>query len=302
MQRATIGLCNSARFVTGCKAKTYDHQPSALFMDILGDDFPYSSTALVGKHALVCGASKGIGAATAKMLAKCGANVTVAARNEQALEDLVHELSSLGDGIHGMVSVDLEDAEEVAQSVRSILESRGPIHILINNAGGPPGGPLLNNSTSDFEGPFRRHLHASHILVQHVAPLMEQEGFGRIIQIISTSVKEPIPNIGLSNTLRGAMASWAKSLSNELAPCITINNVLPGFTNTSRLQSLSTSIQDKTGKSAEDVMNQWMSQVPIQRLIDPLETASAIVFLTLPASGGIRGVSLAVDGGRLRSI
>ena len=98
------------------------------------------------------------------------------------------------------------------------------------------------------------------------------------------------------------MASWAKSLSNELAPCITINNVLPGFTNTSRLQSLSTSIQDKTGKSAEDVMNQWMSQVPIQRLIDPLETASAIVFLTLPASGGIRGVSLAVDGGRLRSI
>jgi len=131
---------------------------------------------------------------------------------------------------------------------------------------------------------------------------MEEEGYGRIIQIISTSVKEPIPNIGLSNTLRGAMASWSKSLSRELHPCITINNILPGFTNTSRLESLATSIQERTGKTSDEVQQNWLSQVPIKRLIDPLETASAIVFLSIPASGGIRGVSLAVDGGRLRSI
>jgi len=271
-------------------------------MDILGHDFPYSPTSLAGKHAFVCGASKGIGAASAQLLAKCGADVTVAARDEQTLESLVHSMAELGTGHHGMVVVDLENEEEVRATANSVLESRGPVHILINNAGGPPGGPLLGNSIDDFDAPFRRHLHASHLLVQAFAPHMEKEGFGRIIQIISTSVKEPIPNIGLSNTLRGAMASWAKSLSNELAACITINNVLPGFTDTTRLQSLSNSIQERTGKSADDVMEGWLSQVPIKRLIDPFETASAIVFLSLPASGGIRGVSLAVDGGRLRSI
>ncbi|MEZ8112074.1 MAG: SDR family oxidoreductase, partial [Candidatus Poseidoniaceae archaeon] len=134
------------------------------------------------------------------------------------------------------------------------------------------------------------------------APQMAAENYGRIIQIISTSVKEPIPNIGLSNTLRGAMASWAKSLSRELDPCITINNILPGFTDTERLGSLADSIQQRTGKKSEEIHKTWIEQVPIGRLIDPLETASAILFLALPASSGIRGVSLAVDGGRLRSI
>lgn len=271
-------------------------------MDLLGKDFPYAQQALSGKHAMVCGASKGIGAATAKMMAKAGADVTVCARNESALNKLVEELNTLGIGKHTALKLDLEDTDNLASTVDALVESAGPVHILVNNAGGPPGGPLMNNSVVDFEAPFRRHLHAAHTLVQALAPQMEKQGFGRIIQIISTSVKEPIPNIGLSNTLRGAMASWAKSLSNELHPSITINNVLPGFTNTSRLDSLAQSIQERTGKTADEVQNTWLSQVPIKRLIDPLETASAILFLTLPASGGIRGVSLAVDGGRLRSI
>lgn len=271
-------------------------------MDLLGNDFPYSTDALVGKHALVCGASKGIGAATAKMLAKAGASVTVCARNGEALIDLCEELAELGDGEHSSLILDLEDTSAIEDGVQLLLEERGPVHVLINNAGGPPGGPLLGNSVHDFEAPFKRHLHAAHTLTQLLVPSMIEEGYGRIIQIISTSVKEPIPNIGLSNTLRGAMASWAKSLSRELAPCITINNVLPGFTKTGRLESLASSIHQRTGKSIEDVHEGWMSQVPIERLIDPLETASAITFLALPASGGIRGVSLAVDGGRLRSI
>ena len=160
----------------------------------------------------------------------------------------------------------------------------------------------MDNSTDDFIAPFKRHLHASHTLTKGVVPLMEKAGSGRIVNIISTSVKEPIPNIGLSNTLRGAMASWAKSLSRELPECVTINNVLPGFTDTERLGNLSASIQERTGKSAQAVREGWLNQVPIGRLIDPLETASAITYLCLPASGGIRGVSLAVDGGRLRSI
>ena len=271
-------------------------------MDLLGSDFPYTPQALKGKHALVCGASQGIGEATAKTLAKAGANVTVCARNEVALNALVAVLQDLSNGEHRALVLDLEDTSAVQAGAERLLAERGPVHVLVNNAGGPPGGPLLNNEVVDFEAPFRRHLHAAHTLVKTLAPAMESEGFGRTIQIISTSVKEPIPNIGLSNTLRGAMASWAKSLSRELAPCITINNVLPGFTDTSRLGSLSSSIQARTGQSAELVRQGWLAQVPIGRLIDPLETACAITYLALPASGGIRGISLAVDGGRLRSI
>ena len=133
-------------------------------------------------------------------------------------------------------------------------------------------------------------------------PGMEKSGMGRIVNVISTSVREPIENIGLSNTLRGAMASWSKSLSRELPPCITINNILPGFTDTDRLNSLAKSISDKTGRNISEIQQKWLEQVPIKRLINPQETALAITFLCLPSSGGIRGVSMAVDGGRMRSI
>ena len=266
--------------------------PLGVDMDWLGDDYPFSTTALVGKHAIVCGASKGIGAATAQMLAKAGAKITAVSRNP---EELISTLSGSG---HTAVSLDLENQESIGKFISSIEEC----HILINNAAGPPGGPLLDNEIKDFEAPFKRHLHAAHTLVRGIAPMMEEAGMGRIVNIISTSVREPIPNIGLSNTLRGAMASWSKTLSSELPSCITINNVLPGFTDTDRLGSLAASINAKTGKSVEEVHTGWMAQVPIGRLIDPLETGAAIAYLCMPIAGGIRGVSLAVDGGRMRSI
>ena len=250
---------------------------------------PYASDAMKGMRAVVCGASKGIGRATAEMLAACGADVIGLSRSAPEIT-----------GVRSM-SLDLEDADAIAKTISGILAA-GPIHILVNNAGGPPGGPLLDNEITDFEAPFKRHLHASHQITQMVVPAMEEAGMGRIVNIISTSVREPIPNIGLSNTLRGAMASWAKSLSRELPACVTINNILPGFTDTDRLGSLAQSIEDKTGRSQEDIHDTWMSQVPIGRLINPMETASAVTFLCLPQSGGIRGVSLAVDGGRMRSI
>ena len=172
----------------------------------------------------------------------------------------------------------------------------------MNNSGGPPGGALLENTLEDFDGPFRRHLHAAHTIIQMLAPGMEEASSGRIVNIISTSVREPIDNIGLSNTLRGAMASWSKSLSRELDPCITINNILPGFTDTDRLGSLASSISERTGASVDDITEDWLGGVTIHRLVDPLETAVAVSFLCLPSSGAIRGVSLAVDGGRMRSI
>lgn len=271
-------------------------------MDLLADGFPFSKTALYGKHALVFGASKGIGAATAKMMAMAGADVTLCARNEDSLSELTQEIAQYSNGKISHYPIDLEKLSTIDEAIKSILENNGPVHILINNSGGPPGGPLLKNSVDDFHAPFTRHLHAAHQITKLLVPGMEAAGYGRIIQIISTSAKEPIPNLGLSNTLRGAMASWAKSLSRELHPCITINNVLPGFTDTDRLSSLADSINKKTGKSHAEIHDDWMNQVPIERLVDPLETAAAVTYLALPVAGAIRGVSLAVDGGRLRSI
>ena len=275
--------------------------PVGSIMDLLGDEAVLQNHALQGKTALICGASRGIGAATARIMAKAGANVILASRNEEQLNSLHDELTKLGNGQHRILVMDLEDTKGIAECIQPILNN-GPIHILVNNAGGPPGGPLLNASVEELAQPFSRHLHAAHTLVKLLTPGMISANYGRIIQIVSTSVREPIPNLGVSNTLRGAMASWAKSLSRELHPSITINNVLPGFTDTERLGSLAQSIHERTGQSNESIHDGWMSQVPIERLIDPLETASVIAFLASPAAGAIRGVSLPVDGGRLRSI
>ena len=173
---------------------------------------------------------------------------------------------------------------------------------MINNTGGPPGGPILNASESDFLQALGRHLLASHLLVQKLVPGMEAAGYGRIINVVSTSIREPIPNLGVSNTTRGAVASWAKSLARELPSGITINNVMPGFTDTERLDGLRGAIAARTGKSLDDVQAGWMAQVPEGRLVQPEETAAAIAFLASPAAAAIRGVSLAVDGGRMRSI
>ena len=263
--------------------------------ELLNEGFPFAEGSLGGQTALVCGASKGIGRACALMLARAGARVIACARSQSGLDSLVTEMN--GDG-HETIVLDLEDID----AVRKAVSSMGVVQIVVNNSGGPPGGALLDNSLEDFDGPFRRHLHAAHTIVQMLAPSMEEAGSGRIVNIISTSVREPIDNIGLSNTLRGAMASWSKSLSRELHPCITINNILPGFTDTDRLGSLASSISERTGNSIEDITEGWLGGVPIKRLVDPLETAVAATFLCLPSSGAIRGVSLAVDGGRMRSI
>ena len=202
---------------------------------------------------------------------------------------------------HIFLTLNLEEIHMVESKITNLVRQQ-PIHILVNNSGGPPGGPLLSNTIDEFEAPFKRHLHAAHTITRILTPVMEKEGYGRIVNIISTSVREPIDNIGLSNTLRGAMGSWAKSLSRELNPCITINNILPGFTDTDRLGSLAGSISSRTGDSVEQVQEKWMNSVPIQRLIDPLETGAAVTWLCLPSSGAVRGISLAVDGGRMRSI
>ena len=196
---------------------------------------------------------------------------------------------------------DLEDRDSLGAALDEALD-RGPIHILVNNAGGPPGGPLLNAEDEDFEQTFRRHVLASHYLVKRCLPGMEDEGYGRILNIISTSVKEPIPGLGVSNTIRGAVASWAKTLSKELPPRVTINNLLPGFTDTARLGQLKAGNAERRGVSEGEVERAWLASVPEGRLGRPEELAALAAFLASPAGAFVRGQSIAVDGGRLNSI
>ena len=256
---------------------------------------------LEGKVALVCGASAGIGRAVAHALAARGASVAALARRADRLDALLAELP--GPQRHHAVVADLDHRDEMMVEVEGLLEAAGgTVHILINNTGGPPAGPLLQATEGDFLAALGRHLLASHRLAQRLVPGMAAVGYGRIINVVSTSVREPIPNLGVSNTTRGAVASWAKTLSRELPPGVTINNVLPGFTDTERLDGLRGAVAGRTGKSLDEVQAGWMAQVPEGRLIHPEETAATVAFLASPAAAGIRGVSLAVDGGRMRSI
>jgi len=242
---------------------------------------------LKGKRALVCGGTSGIGKATAVSLEENGAEVIIMSRSASGKNS---------------ITCNLEDLESLKKLVSEEIETNGPFHILINNSGGPPSGPLIEAQPHDFEKAFLRHVLASQTLVQLLLNGMKSSNYGRIINIISTSVKEPIPGLGVSNTIRGAMASWSKTLSKELPPEITINNVLPGFTNTERLTELKKTLSDQKGISQEEVENAWLSTVPEGRLADPSELGQVVAFLSSPAASFVRGTSIPVDGGRTGSI
>jgi 3-oxoacyl-[acyl-carrier protein] reductase len=252
---------------------------------------------LSGRHALVCGASKGIGRATAIALAAQGARVTALARGLEALESLLPEL---GSGARAL-SCDLDDHAALSTHIGELC-STDPVHIVINNTGGPPGGPLIDAPTDQIHHALSRHLISAHLIMQAALPGMREAGYGRFVQILSTSVREPIDNLGVSNLTRAAVASWAKTLSRELPPGVTINNILPGFTDTQRLSQLAEAISNRTGKTVDDVYAGWRSVTPEGRLGQPQELAAAVAFLCSPSASFIRGVSLPVDGGRLRSI
>ena len=253
------------------------------------------------KRALVCGASSGIGREIALELSKRGVTCILLARRSERLIDVQQEILDANGAEPILLVGDLEEMDTILPRIDELLQT-SPIHILINNTGGPKGGALLQAQPEEFLSAFQRHVIAAHLLAQKIVPSMKQAGFGRIINIISTSVYEPIPNLGVSNTIRGAMAAWAKSLSRELPPKITINNVLPGFTDTERLTALQNGRAQKEGIAPEKVKENWLLDVPEGRLAHPQETAKAVCFLASEDAGYIRGVSLSVDGGRLRSI
>jgi 3-oxoacyl-[acyl-carrier protein] reductase len=257
---------------------------------------------LNGKHALVCGGSEGIGRAVANELALLGADVTVLARRAEALREVAAGLPTPQEQRHGWLAADMREPASLRMRIEALTAER-PVHILINNTGGPPGGPAHTASAGEFEAAFAQHLLANHALVQAIVPGMRLAGWGRIVNVISTSVREPIPNLGVSNTIRGAVASWAKTLSRELAADgITVNNVLPGYTETGRLRQIVADRAQNSGQTEEAVIRTMLATVPAARFAQAAEVAAAIAFLCSPAAAYINGVSLAVDGGRMNSL
>lgn len=257
---------------------------------------------LQGKRALVGGASKGIGRAAALALAARGAEITALARSTDVLEALLPDLEDAGaPKAHALVA-DLDDRPRLRRRVQAHIAVTGPHQILVHNTGGPPSGRLLDATEADFLAAYGRHLLAGHALVQTLLPGMEATGYGRIVNVLSTSVREPIPGLGVSNTTRAAVASWAKTLSRELPPGVTINSILPGFTDTERLTSLAGQVAGRTGQAPDAVRAGWIAATPEGRLGRPEELGETIAFLCSPAAAFIRGVLLPVDGGRLNSI
>lgn len=256
-----------------------------------------------GKNALVCGSTQGIGKASAMALAQLGANITLIARNEERLKEVLNELPNNGNQKHTYLVADFQNPVQLVEIVTKHLEKISTIHILINNTGGPAGGPVFSASLEEFESAFTQHLKANHVLVQAVVPSMIKAGFGRIINMISTSVKQPLDGLGVSNTIRGAVASWSKTLANELGQFgITVNNVLPGATSTERLTQIIKNKAAKTGKSIDEISKIMQSQVPLKRFAKPEEIANAVAFLASEAASYINGINLPVDGGRTKSL
>jgi 3-oxoacyl-[acyl-carrier protein] reductase len=252
---------------------------------------------LKGKHALVCGSSQGIGKAAAIELALLGADVTLLARDPEKLQTAVKELGGIGN--HDHISADFSKPESVKAAIDDYIGKGNVINILVNNTGGPPGGPITDAKTEEFLAAFNAHLLCNHILVQAVLPGMKQEKYGRIINVISTSVKQPLKGLGVSNTIRAAVGNWAKTLSLEVASYgVTVNNVLPGATSTQRLSGLIEAKSKKTGVDISELEKEMLHEIPAGRFGAPEEIAAAIAFLSTPAAAYINGINVPVDGGR----
>lgn len=258
---------------------------------------------LTGKRALVCGSTQGIGLASAQQLASLGASVTLFARSEARLQEALASLPTPDGATHNWISADFSDPSSVSKALASKLAAGMPFHVLVNNTGGPPGGPIADATPEAFLAAFNQHLVNNQLLAQALLPGFRADGYGRIINIISTSVKAPIPGLGVSNTVRAAVANWAKTLAGEVAKDnITVNNVLPGFTDTARLESLFKTKAEKTGQTFEEIRDTAISGIPAGRLGLPEEVGAAVAFLATPAAAYINGVNIPVDGGRTQSL
>jgi 3-oxoacyl-[acyl-carrier protein] reductase len=258
---------------------------------------------LKNKRVIVCGSTQGIGKAVAMELALLGANVTLIARNEQALKQTKSELSNNGSQLHSYICADFSEPQKLKELVEQFIQRSGFVNILVNNTGGPAAGPIVNAKVDEFLSAFNNHLVCNHLLTQACIEGMKQSGYGRVINIISTSVKQALPNLGVSNTIRAAVGNWAKTMANELGKFgITVNNVLPGATATQRLSNIIDNKALKTNTNNDDVKKEMLQEIPLGRFADASEIAGAVAFLASPAAAYINGINLPVDGGRTSSL
>jgi 3-oxoacyl-[acyl-carrier protein] reductase len=255
------------------------------------------------RSALVCGSTQGIGKAVALELAQMGAKIILLSRNEDRLRSVKSELSTSKGQQHDFIVADFANPTDIRDKINRYIIRNGAIHILVNNTGGPASGPIISAKEEEFVQAFSNHLLCNHILVQALVDGMKRSGYGRIINIISTSVKQPIRGLGVSNTIRAAVANWSKTLSIELAPMgITVNNILPGATNTSRLNAILDNKVQKLGVSLEEAKKEMLEEIPAGRFAEASEIANAVAFLASPAAAYITGINVPVDGGRTGSL
>ena len=253
---------------------------------------------LKGKRAIVCGSTQGIGKAIAIKLAKQQANITLIARDENKLKNVLNLLESSPKQKHNFIVADFNYPKNLKKKIKKFLSKGNTAEILINNTGGPSAGKIIEAKKKEFDQYISMHLHCSHYLVKALAPHMKKNKFGRIVNVISISVKAPIQNLGISNTVRWAMASWSKTLSFELGKFgITVNNILPGFTLTNRLKDLIVSNAKTDKKSIKMIENEYKNTIPAERFASPEEIASATCFLCSKEASYINGINLPVDGG-----
>ncbi len=260
---------------------------------------------LEGKNALVCGSTQGIGHAIAVELASLGCQVTLLARNEEKLQELVTELPQPLDQVHHYLVANFDDTAEVSRVVSKDVAAQieRPYHILINNTGGPDAGAITEAQAEDFLQAYQQHLLCNHLLMQALLPGMKTANYGRIINIVSTSVRIPLEGLGVSNTTRAAVAGWAKTLSNEVARFnITVNNILPGFTETQRLLQIIEERARLADVPIPEMVARMEATVPVGRFGRPEEIAAVAAFLASPSASYINGTSIPVDGGRTGSI
>ncbi len=254
---------------------------------------------LSGKWALVGGSSKGIGLAVAQELSRLGASVILTGRDETALMAAKATLA----GPNETVVVDFQSNSSIDKLLAGITEKGRTINILVNNAGGPPSGSFMESRADAMIQALNTHLFAMDQMSRALAPGMRSSGYGRIVNIVSVTARVPLKNMILSNTVRGAVLNWSKTVSLELAPYgITVNNILPGYTRTQRAIDLWQSLSKNQGCSPEDIEKNWKSQVPMGRLAEPEEIANVVAFLCSPAASFVTGISMPVDGGWTPSV
>lgn len=254
---------------------------------------------LKGKTAIVCGSTQGLGLASAVELAKLGANIVLMARNAEKLQSVCAQLDASNGQKHSFLVADFSQPNTVHAAIHQFINDGYSAHILINNTGGPAGGKILDATTTAFTDAFNAHLICNHILAQALIPGMMAASFGRIVNIISTSVKVPLKGLGVSNTIRAAVANWSKTLANEVAPYgITVNNVLPGLTETARAEAIIAKQMESTGKSKDEVVKEMVAEIPVGRMGVPEDFGAVVAFLCSPSASYVTGINLPVDGGR----